>query len=290
MNRPTKLEREIEAFIFDEHAFTAPGSNIIHSAAGAKEFGFGGALVGGQTIYGWSVPVSMGVLGDEWIDTGWAEFRFRQPTYPGDKLKIVVEQQSDGSHSLSAAGPDGVPRLVGKVGLGDAPWVNDLARSTRLAAEPPVEDGRSQLTIANAPVGQDLRAMTVDGSEETARKTAAQSLATEHPLFTGEHPRIHPGTYTNLTGLLKHTYDFAPSIHVATRVQHRRPAHAGQVLTLTGRCVETFHKGTDDYVVVDGSMLGEGQEELRRIRHTVIFSVAKRGSTPAASEASTAGR
>ena len=272
----TRAEGHIEAFIFDEHSATLPSANRIHSAEGGKEFGFSGALVGGITIYGWAVPTIIKALGEEWVDSGWAEFRFRKPTYQGDRLTFVVEPQSDGAHSLTALGPDGAARMVGRVGLGEAPWYGDLAHPERLVAEPPVEDGRQQLTMDNAPVGQDFRPMTVDGSEETAREMSGKRLGATEPLFVGERPRIHPSTYTNLTGLAKHTYDFAPSIHTATLVQHRRPAYAGQSLTLAGKCVEVFHRGTDDYVVVDGVVLDENKEVLKHIRHTVIFSVAKR--------------
>ena len=288
MNRQARTAREIEAFIIDEGHFDEPGGNVIHSAAGAAEFGFGGALVPGATIYSWSVPVIMDALGEEWADSGWAEFRFRRPTYPGDRLTVAVEREDDGRHTLVVSGPDGEPRLVGRVGLGEAPWSGDLARSERRVAEPRVEQGRVPLTTANAPVGQDLRALSIDVSEESARSMSRERLATDHPLFTGERPRIHPGAHTNLTGLLKHTYDFAPSIHTATLVPHRRPAYAGQVLTVAGRCVETFHRGTDDYVVVDGSILGADGEELKHIRHTVIFSVAKRTPSAAGSNAANA--
>ena len=65
-------------------------SNPIHSTAVAGQYGFKGALVGGVTVYGWATPPILEVLGDRWLNDGWADAAFRQPVYPGEDRKSVV--------------------------------------------------------------------------------------------------------------------------------------------------------------------------------------------------------
>jgi acyl dehydratase len=282
-DRPPRAERELVAFMQHEEGYEA--SNPIHSAAGGREYGFRDALVPGVTVYGWAVPTVMAVLGDGWIDHGWAEIALRRPTYPGDTVRAVAERTGDGTCALTVTGADAEVRLTGTAGLGDAPWIEDLLRPARLTPEPPADGPRPRLTLENAPLGEDLRPMAIEVSEDLARSAAVERLAADHPLFCGDHPRIHPAAYVNLTRLIKHTYDFAPSIHTASRIQYLRPAYAGQVVTLAARCVEAHEKRGHHYISVDGVMLGEDRSELLRVRHTVIFSVAKRepgvGDAPA---------
>src|SRR5580693_4233824 len=43
--------------------------NRIHTNAGAQEYGFQGAFVGGVTLYAWCVPTVIEALGEEWLGT-----------------------------------------------------------------------------------------------------------------------------------------------------------------------------------------------------------------------------
>ena len=64
--------------------------NRIHTNAGAQEYGFQGAFVGGVTLYAWCVPTVIEALGEEWLDHGWVNIRFRRPTYPGARIRVRV--------------------------------------------------------------------------------------------------------------------------------------------------------------------------------------------------------
>ena len=48
-------------------------SNPIHSTEVATQYGFRAALVGGVTVYGWTVPAIIGALGEGWLERGWAD-------------------------------------------------------------------------------------------------------------------------------------------------------------------------------------------------------------------------
>src|SRR5580700_1826675 len=131
--------------------------NRIHTNAGAQEYGFQGAFVGGVTLYAWCVPTVIEALGEEWLDHGWVNIRFRRPTYPGARIRVRVRPKEDSpSCVLEACQDDGQASIVGEVGLGTAPWLGDL-RETPFAAPDYDHLDRPFLTLENAPIGQPLR-------------------------------------------------------------------------------------------------------------------------------------
>ena len=83
MTSAQRIEHTVEAYLSNEDSPDI--SNPIHSSDVAAQFGFSGALVGGVTLWGWATSTVLEALGEGWLDHGWAEFSFRQPTYPGDQ-------------------------------------------------------------------------------------------------------------------------------------------------------------------------------------------------------------
>lgn len=116
----TAAERQITAFLDGEDSPTI--SNPIHSTEVAAQYGFRGALVGGVTVYGWFTPPLIEVLGERWLRDGWADVRFRRPTFPGDLMTAWVELGSDGAATLAMLNPEGVATIEGTAGTGKAPW------------------------------------------------------------------------------------------------------------------------------------------------------------------------
>jgi acyl dehydratase len=272
---PRTAERRITAFMEDPDA-PRPG-NPIHSTSGGTEYGYRAALVGGVTVYGWAAPAIMEALGDGWLDHGWCEVSFRRPTYPGDEMTARLTEQPDGSFALDMTNQDGKSCLVGLAGLGDAPWLGEMLTPERLDPEPK-PDSLPQLTLDNAPIDQDLRPQAVEITEEQARRYATEQVADEHPLFLGERPRIHPGWIAaRMSPYMHHTFEYAPSIHSKSHIQHLAPAFAGQTVTIGGRGVEVFERKGHQYIAADGLITGEDGTRLARVRHTTIFNVEKRG-------------
>ena len=111
------IERSITAFLDGEDSIEI--DNIIHSTEGAAKFGFQGALVGGVTVYSWAVPALIEALGEEWLDSGWIDFRLRRPVYPGDEITTRVTPTESGV-DFSMAKADGEVCIAGTAGLGQA--------------------------------------------------------------------------------------------------------------------------------------------------------------------------
>jgi hypothetical protein len=251
--------------------------NAIHAADGARQYGFQAALVGGVTVYGWCVPTILQAAGESWLDEGWAEVHFRRPTYPDDLMTIRAEP-SDGHWAFEAQKQTGETCIRGQFGLGLAPWLETLTRSSHLEADPDLEQ-REWLTLENAPRGKDLRTLPVNVSVEEARETAIEKLRETNSLFTGEAPLIHPSTVARqMMTLLSYSFDYGrPSIHVSTHIQHLGRVKAGEDLRLTGHFVDAYEQKGHHYSVFDGTLIDASDRELARIRHTNIIKVAKRG-------------
>ena len=272
---PRTAERRITAFMEDPDA-ARPG-NPIHSTSGGTEYGYAGALVGGVTIYGWTTPAIIEALGGRWLDHGWCEVTFRRPTYPGDEMAARLTEQTDGTFELRMTNQEGASCIVGAAGLGDAPWLGQLLTPDRLEAEPRPES-LPGLTLDNAPVGKDLRPLAVAVTAQDARHYASEQARDQHPLYQNGRPRLHPGWLAARSApLLHHSFEYAPSIHVRSHIQHLAPAFAGQTVTVAGRCVEAYERKGHHYIVVDGLIMAEDGAPLARVRYTEIFRVARRG-------------
>ena len=86
----TFIENKFEAYLDNDDSPDI--SNPIHSTEIAQAYGFKGPLIGGVTVWGWSVDTILEALGPKWLEKGWSEFSFRYPTFPGDVLKITASK------------------------------------------------------------------------------------------------------------------------------------------------------------------------------------------------------
>ncbi len=99
---------------------------------------------------------------------------------------------------------------------------------------------------------------------------------TDAALFTGDRARLHPGWLTSRPiALLHHSYDYGPSIHTRSQIQHLAPAYAGQTLVVSGTFTDGFERNGHHYAVVDCLIASEDGLELAALRHTTIYQVAK---------------
>ena len=268
---------DMTAFLGNEDSPTI--RNAIHSTEGAAEYGYRAALVGGATVFGWSTPLILEVLGTEWLDHGWAELAFRRPTYPGDEIRISIDGDSDPAAITIAGAADGDVRISGELGLGDAPWLDEVLLRTPMRAPEPAMEIHPRLTPEVAPVGRELAVLGRVDSVEDVREYAATRQRTDDPLFVGERPRLHPGWLVNRpTSTLHHSYDYGPAIHVRTHLQIFEPVYAGEPLITTATFREAYERKGHHYGAYDCTTYSEDGRELIRQRHTTIFQVAKRPS------------
>lgn len=264
-------QRPLTAFLDGEDSPDIP--NPIHSTAVAAQYGFRAALVGGVTVYGWLTPVILEVLGERWLTDGWADVRFRKPVYPGDALTARCEASADGAARVAMVNAEGVACIEGEAGNGTAAWAPGFHSPTRRTAEArPAE--LPHLTMETAPAGKDLRPMLVPWSLDDARAWALEKQRDGSERWTAESALVHPGWIAaRMTPLLHHSFDYGPSIHTRSQIQHLAPAPAGQAFTVAGHFIQAYEEKGHQYAELDGVLLAEGGQELARMRHTTIFRI-----------------
>lgn len=272
MTKQKRIEHEVEAYLANEDS--ADISNPIHSTGVAKQFGFSGALVGGVTVWGWATPTILEALGDAWLDRGWAEFSFRQPTYPGDRMRIVAEAEDSGAWTVTMVNQDGVDCVLGKVGLGDSEWMDEFVTPERMtaAARP---DPMPILTLDHAPVGEDWVPRLIDATAEFAREFATEEQHSTDSRFTSDSPRLHPAwTAGWAEGLLRHNFAIPSSMHTRSRVQHLAPIPAGTKVTGGAHLIEVYERRGHHFANFDVLLRDEAGKDLARLRHWTVFRIA----------------
>ncbi len=274
-SKRSSVEATLVAFMDDPDA--PRPENPIHSTSGALEYGYAAALVGGVVVYGWATPLILDVLGDTWLSDGWAEVAFRRPTYPGDELTVRVSEEDEGVFALQMEKATGETTLAGRVGLGRAPWFDTFELPVRREPEPRPER-LPRLTLASARVGEDLRPMAWPITAEAARAWAVEREGDDNPAFTrGDRPVLHPGWIAGvMSPLTHHSYDYGPSIHARSHIQHLARAEAGQTLVVAGHMLRAYTRKGHHYHEADGVILDEAGAELAYLRHTSIFQLARR--------------
>ena len=247
-------------------------SNAIHSTSGARDYGFQGALVGGATAYGWAAKLFVETLGNQWLDFGWAQVRFRQPVYPGDELVVAIDD--DGSFDVRRD-VDDVSCFSGRVGRGDAPWLRDIGIPSRRLPEP-MPDPMPDLTLGNVPVGRELRTRAVSLSVADAETYARDKLRETLDCFYGENASIHPAWVAEQPiHWLHHSYNYGPSIHTESHIQHLCRAEVGQTFCIAGTCRDAYERKGHHYIVNDTEIRDADDRAVARVRHTAIFQVRK---------------
>jgi hypothetical protein len=213
------------------------------------------------------------VLGAAWLEDGWADVTMRRPVYAGDPLTIVVGGR--GSTAARAVEARVGTRVVldGEVGLGPAPWLDELdPPAAAPACDPPVR--RPTYTIESAPVGEALHPLGAYVSAEGARRLRLDDLGQRSSRVPDGclHPWFLAGRMAPLT---RHNFTYGPTIHVRTQIQHCSLAHADQEVVVGARLVEVYDRKDHWYQVLDGLVVGgggdAGSSELARIRHLSIF-------------------
>lgn len=263
-------EWKLQAFL-DHEDDPATMANPVHSTDFARELGFAGPLVAGATVWGWSVPAILETLGDAWLDRGWARFRFRQPVYPGDEVRVILAPGDGGVFALRMVNPAGVDCVVGELGLGanaalagfDAPG---------LMAPAPGPDPQPELAVDPALAGVDWTPMAVDASPEVLRAYMQLSHRSGDPRFSGEGARLHPAwLVARAEALMRHNFAISSSIHTRSEVEFLAPAPVGGEVVTGGRCVAVYERKGRPFVEFDCLVRGPDGRDLARMRHTTIF-------------------
>jgi len=271
----TTIENTVVAYLDNDDSPDI--TNPIHSTEVAKSYGFDGPLVGGVTVWGWATDTILAALGEGWLEGGWAEYSFRQPTFPGDTLIVrarLNEGSSAASWTVEMINQSEEVCVSGMVGLGKAEWLDELVKPRSMS--PTSEPGNKRpLTLENADIGKDWSAMELDFSEETSAEFIAQKQRTDNPLFTDKNAVAHPSWTAGWAEiLLRHNFAIPSSMHTRSRVQHHRKIPVGTSVIGGAHLIDAYERKAHHFANYDVLLVdGEGVE-LAQLRHWTIFKIA----------------
>ncbi len=271
----TTIENTVVAYLDNDD--NPDITNPIHSTEVAKSYGFDGPLVGGVTVWGWATDTILAALGEGWLEEGWAEYSFRQPTFPGDTLIVrarLNEGSSAASWTVEMINQSEEVCVSGMVGLGKAEWLDELVKPRSMG--PTSEPGNKRpLTLENADIGKDWSAMELDFSEETSAEFIAQKQRTDNPLFTDKNAVAHPSWTAGWAEiLLRHNFAIPSSMHTRSRVQHHRKIPVGTSVIGGAHLIDAYERKAHHFANYDVLLVdGEGVE-LAQLRHWTIFKIA----------------
>lgn len=258
-------------------------ANPIH-AEGATAYGYERAIVAGLSSYGWAAAALVEVLGEGWLDRGWADMVFRRPVFAGDELTTTATLDHNLDHSseggaegeltctyvqVNAAGKETV---TGRAGLGLAPFHGEWELPTRRTPEPPAAT-KPMMQPAEAPVGVDYPPMAVDLSVDATRAWSGGRLGDGHARYhEGDRPHAHPSWVPGqMTPLIRHSYRFAAGIHTTGRIQYLEAMRAPEQVVVAGRWIGNEERKGRWWSTSDAVFLGADGRELAYCRQEQIL-------------------
>jgi acyl dehydratase len=253
-------------------------ANPIH-AEGAAAYGYDRPIVAGLSSYGWAAASVIELLGEEWLDAGWADMAFLRPVFAGDRLVTTATRTGGQAGPDDASGAtctyvqrneSGKVTVEGRAGLGVGPFEWQLP--ARRDPVPPAEH-RPLMLPDQAPVGEDYPPMAVDLTVDGTRAWSTERLGDHHPRYhDGPHPRAHPSWVPGqMTPLIRHSYRFAAGIHTTGRVQHLRSIRAPRRVVVAGRWISNEVRKGKWWSTSDAVFLDEDGRELAYCQQAQIL-------------------
>ncbi len=267
--------------------FAAASENKIHDDDEAKRYGLKSGLVGGVSLYAYASELIVALLGPRWLQAGRASVRFVRPVYDGETVNIVATRTSAPSDGdglrleYAIVGPEGQTCVLGDAALGEGAAPSAAWSYAPWPGRASLHGSRPALTPASVPLGVALDPRTAVFDAETV-----QQYADDHedagPWYHGGSvfglPIVPPGLIAGqVARLLRENFEYGPSVHTASEIQHLAVPLAGGAYTIDAAIVETFEKRGSDYLVADVLVRDHNQQPVTRIRHSSIFRFAPRG-------------
>jgi hypothetical protein len=246
-------------------------ANPIH-AEGAKAYGYDRPIVAGLSSYGWAAAALIEVLGEEWLDFGWADMAFRRPVFEGDHLVTTATLGNDGACTYMQVNDGGKATVEGRAGLGHAPFRDAWQLPTRRDPVPAASE-RPLLMPEQAPVGVDYPPMAVSFTADSAGAWSVGRLDDQHPRYSrGEHPQAHPSWVPgHMTPLIRHSYRFAAGFHTTGRVQYLQAIRAPAEVVVAGRWVGNEERRGKWWSTTDAVFLAADGSELAYCQQAQIL-------------------
>ncbi len=251
----------------------------IHDDATAVRYGFRGGLVPGITLFTYLGHALLLALGEEWLQRGQMDVRFRRPVYHGDRVAARGEVAAHDEEKLELAvwveGDDGLRRAEGSACLPahvpesppPPPYVVGAEEAPPL---PPLRPGEVPLGIPFRPLPVLLTA------EESL--AYAREVGVEHPVYGR---LVNPGLLLRQTVRRQRVPEGpaggTPAVHMGYQVHHCGTVETGRPYTFYGQYVDAFASSRgDEFAVSEHALLDADGRVLFQVRLTSIYHLQPR--------------
>jgi hypothetical protein len=260
---------------------SADSENRMHDDTTAAQYGFGGGLVPGVTVYAYMTVPVVQRLGIDWLKRGSMKVRFLQPFYDGEPVIVRAEASVDAglvnmklraerqSGELCATAEVALPR-PGK----ELPSPIDIQEITEEVALPAPED-------RPAATAEFFRPGTIFGAVKERVDLGAlgtsllKQIEERLPVYYGPEAVIHPITLLSLCNrILMENRKLGPWIHAGSNLLNCGLVHDAEMITVRGLVYDCFERKGHEFVVLD-LVLSCGEKVVQKVRHTAIYNPRK---------------
>ena len=269
----TFIENKFEAYLDNDDSPDI--SNPIHSTEIAQAYGFKGPLIGGVTVWGWSVDTILEALGPKWLEKGWSEFSFRYPTFPGDVLKITASKlPGKEDWNIKMINQVNVVCVDGNVGMGQPEWTNEFLRPHSMVPLSEAAD-KPYLFLSECDLSNDWRPAKANFTEEVSAEFHTHKQKSTNPLFIGALPVAHPSWIAGWPEqLLRHNYNIPSSMHTRSRIQHHKKVKSNTTIVGGAKPISAYERKAHHFINFDVLLQDDLGEDVAQIRHWTIFKIA----------------
>lgn len=240
--------------------------NKMHDDTVAKKFGFSGGLVPGVDVFAYMSHAPLDVWGKAFLDHGHMEGRFGKPVYDGETATVMAVER-DGGLDIQIESL-GVICGTGRATMpGAAPSISldDFKSST-----PPDNARRPPADEQSYKVGNWLNIHPYKMTEEMQAEYL-KSICEADPVYAKEGI-IHSGTILRCCNwALTHNAKMGPWIHVGSTIQHLRPGHVGDEITVRAKVAKNYENKGHKIVELDALVLVNGTTPIARVAHAAIY-------------------
>lgn len=262
-----------------EHTFVAhndaiDSGNPMHDDDAARALAFDGALVPGVTVFGYMTHVVVAHFGEEWLDCGGMEVRFRRPVYVDDRLCVTGVVNSDATLSVNATNAAGDCCVSGRAAMTAAGGGLAALLTTEPPPDLPLAGTKRPATRAACAANDALG--TIDACFEPAAAAAFVSAMQDTHACYGEGV-THPAWLLRQANLVVDAnLALGPWIHVGSELINRRRCRNGEALRVRARFVDLYTRKGSDYADLDVALVGAETPEdvVMRVLHRFIYRYA----------------
>lgn len=235
-------------------------ANKIHDDAVARQYGFGGGLVPGVTIFAYMTHPAVEKFGLDFLKHGRMSAKFLKPIYDGDEIEVRLGDDLQ----LEVRNPSGIVCAAGSVAIGSSDRI-DLA--SHPAAELP-----DPVPAASEEAFADREVLGVVRGEFTTESASSFLDLIQDDLHLYRDERVaHPGwliTWANLA--LVSNFRLGPWIHTSSDVMFVSLLLEGEPLEVRGRVKETYERRGHKFVDLDVILFSDDRPVMRA-DHTAIY-------------------